>query len=135
MEEAEATIRTLRALKGLGVQLAIDDFGTGYSSLSYLKRFPVDILKIDRAFVAGLGQDAEDTAIVRALISLAHALGLQVVAEGVETAAQVTQLQALRCAWAQGYHFARPLPADEVEHLLRQPDVLRAVSWAAPTRD
>src|SRR5207245_6888671 len=84
MEEVEATAETLHALKRLGVHLAVDDFGTGYSSLSYLKRFPVDLLKIDRSFIAGLGTDPEDGAIVLAIVSLAQALRLGVVAEGVE---------------------------------------------------
>ena len=111
MEEVEATAETLRALKDLGVCLSIDDFGTGYSSLSYLKRFPVDALKIDRSFVDGLGVDAEDHAIVDAVVSLAHALGLQVVGEGVETQAQLQELRRLGCDAAQGYLIGKPQPA------------------------
>ncbi|HEX5501921.1 MAG TPA: EAL domain-containing protein [Thermomicrobiales bacterium] len=118
MDDAAATLATLGALKRLGVQLAIDDFGTGYSSLSYLKRFPVDWLKVDRRFVAGLGTDAEDTAIVRAVVNLAAALRLAVTAEGVETADQVARLQALGCTLAQGFYFARPLPAAALGALL-----------------
>ena len=108
MEEVEATAETLRALKGLGVGLSIDDFGTGYSSLSYLKRFPVDVLKIDRSFVDGLGVDPEDSAIVDAVVSLAHALGLEVVGEGVETLTQIGELRRLGCDAAQGYLIGRP---------------------------
>ena len=108
MEEVETTTQTLRALKDLGVGLSIDDFGTGYSSLSYLKRFPVDTLKIDRSFVDGLGTDAEDHAIVNAVVSLAHALGLGVVAEGVETVSQLEELQRVGCDSAQGYLLGRP---------------------------
>ena len=111
MEEVEATAQTLRALKALGVGLSIDDFGTGYSSLSYLKRFPVDVLKIDRSFVDGLGTDAEDHAIVNAVVSLAHALGLNVVAEGVETTCQLQELRRLGCDSAQGYLLGRPEPS------------------------
>lgn len=118
MEDAQSTIGTLRALKCLGVRLAVDDFGTGYSSLSYLRRFPVDCLKIDRSFVGGLGRNAEDTAIVGAIVRLGHALGLEVTAEGVETAAQMEQLRTLGCDLAQGFYFAKPLPTRETSILL-----------------
>ncbi|MGH9152957.1 MAG: putative bifunctional diguanylate cyclase/phosphodiesterase, partial [Acidimicrobiales bacterium] len=111
MEDVGSTAETLRALKDLGVGLSIDDFGTGYSSLSYLKRFPVDALKIDRSFVDGLGVDPEDHAIVDAVVSLAHALGLEVVGEGVETMGQVHELRRLGCDAAQGYLIGRPEPA------------------------
>jgi diguanylate cyclase (GGDEF)-like protein len=113
MEEAETTVETLRALRSLGVHLSIDDFGTGYSSLSYLKRFPVDVLKIDRSFVDGLGTDPEDEAIVTAVVRLAQALDLDVVAEGVETAEQLAELRRLGCTAVQGFYFGRPRPADE----------------------
>ncbi|MFN8535981.1 MAG: EAL domain-containing protein [Thermomicrobiales bacterium] len=109
MRDAAVTSATLAALRELGVQVAIDDFGTGYSSLAYLKRFPVDALKIDRSFIAGLGNSAEDAAIVGATTGLGRTLGLAVTAEGVETAAQVAHLRALGCDLAQGYFFARPL--------------------------
>jgi diguanylate cyclase (GGDEF)-like protein/PAS domain S-box-containing protein len=118
MEDAPATIAALHALKELEVQLAIDDFGTGYSSLSYLRRFPVDTLKIDRSFVAGLGHSPADTAIVRTVVTLGHTLGLRLIAEGVETAAQAAQLRELGCELGQGYHFAEPLTGEEADLLL-----------------
>jgi diguanylate cyclase (GGDEF)-like protein/PAS domain S-box-containing protein len=120
MRDAAATTATLAALRALGVQVAIDDFGTGYSSLAYLKRFPVDVLKVDRAFVGGLGTNPEDTAIVGAMIGLGRTLGLAVTAEGVETAAQVAHLRALGCTSAQGYYFARPLDAEVLTTLLEE---------------
>lgn len=109
MDEAEATILQLKALKALGVRLAIDDFGTGYSSLAYLRRFPMDFVKIDRSFIEGMGNDGEDSVIVSATISLAHALGLTVVAEGTERSDQVERLRRMGCDLAQGYHFSKPL--------------------------
>jgi diguanylate cyclase (GGDEF)-like protein/PAS domain S-box-containing protein len=118
MEDAESNIEALRRLKALGVRLAIDDFGTGYSSLSYLKRFPVDVLKVDKSFVDGLGQDPEDDAIVRAVITLAHSLGAVVVAEGVETEGQLVRLRELGCELAQGYLFSGPMPAEAAGALL-----------------
>jgi diguanylate cyclase (GGDEF)-like protein/PAS domain S-box-containing protein len=117
MEEALSTT-TLGALKGLGVKLAIDDFGTGYSSLSYLKHFPVDAIKIDRSIVEGLGHDRGDSAIVSATITLAHALGLEVIAEGVETDVEAAELLALGCDVGQGYYWWTPQPAGETAELL-----------------
>ncbi len=113
MDDAEAALRVLTELKTLGVQIAIDDFGTGYSSLVYLKRFPVDLIKIDRSFVAGLGRDREDAAIVRSVIDLAHALGIATVAEGIETPRHLAMLQDLGCAYGQGYLWSPPVPAAE----------------------
>ncbi len=118
MEDAEATIEALGQLKALGVQLAIDDFGTGYSSLAYLKRFPVDVLKVDRSFVDGLGTSQQDVAIVQGIIALAQSLGLTVTGEGVETAEQAAHLKRLGCDLAQGFHYSRPLPAADLEMLL-----------------
>jgi EAL domain-containing protein (putative c-di-GMP-specific phosphodiesterase class I) len=118
MEAGLGTIQVLQALRGLGVQLAIDDFGTGYSSIAYLKRFPVDTLKIDRAFVDGLGDDEQDTAIVRSVLALARTLGLSVTAEGIEAAEQLAQLRELGCDEGQGYYFARPQPFGALEALL-----------------
>jgi len=118
MEEARSTIRTLRQLRNLGVRVAIDDFGTGYSSLSYLKRFPIDFLKIDRSFVDGLRKDPEDAVIVSGIITLAHTLGMQVIAEGVETAEHLAQLRGLGCDLAQGNYFSEPLPAEAASALL-----------------
>ena len=98
----------------------LDDFGTGYSSLAYLRRHPLDVLKIDRAFVADLGEDGQgDAAIVEAIIGMAKALGMRVVPEGVETAGQLARLIELGCDFAQGFHLSRPLPAAEIEALLR----------------
>ena len=94
------------------MHLSIDDFGTGYSSLSYLKRFPVSALKIDRSFIDGLGHDHEDTSIVEAIVTLAHALGLTAVAEGLETPTQLDALRVIGCDYAQGFLLGRPLPAE-----------------------
>jgi diguanylate cyclase (GGDEF)-like protein/PAS domain S-box-containing protein len=114
MNDAASALRVLRALKELGCTLAIDDFGTGYSSLSHLQRFPLDILKIDKSFVDELGEDHGGAEIVAAVVKLAHALGLQVIAEGVETEEQLDALTRLDCDFAQGYLFSRPLPAHEL---------------------
>jgi diguanylate cyclase (GGDEF)-like protein len=111
LEDTESSTRALNRLKALGVRIGVDDFGTGFSSLTYLKRFPVDVLKIDRSFVAGLCRDHEDRAIVASVIDLAHAFGLTTTAEGVETAEQLDQLRALGCEQGQGYLWSRPLPA------------------------
>jgi PAS domain S-box-containing protein len=117
----DTTLDTLFALKHLGVRLAIDDFGTGYSSLAYLKRFPLDTLKIDRSFVKDLPRDAEDAAIARAIIAMAHSLKLAVVAEGVETAEQLAFLQQHGCDLVQGFLFSRPVPGKEFAALLAGP--------------
>jgi EAL domain-containing protein (putative c-di-GMP-specific phosphodiesterase class I) len=118
MDDASAVIDTLWELKAIGVTLAIDDFGTGYSSLSYLRRFPVDVLKIDQSFVAGLGPDPEDSTIVAAIVNLADTLELQTIAEGVETIDQLVRLRDLGCRMAQGYYFAEPGEAATITKLI-----------------
>jgi diguanylate cyclase (GGDEF)-like protein/PAS domain S-box-containing protein len=119
MEDTDRALENLLGLRVLGVRLAIDDFGTGYSSLSYLKRFPIDVLKVDRAFVSGLAADNKDTAIVAGILAMARGLRVDVVAEGVETADQMRALRVLSCPFAQGFHFARPLSSAEFEALIR----------------
>ncbi|HEU0052130.1 MAG TPA: EAL domain-containing protein, partial [Longimicrobium sp.] len=116
MQHTDAVMATLHRLKDLGVQLHVDDFGTGYSSLGYLHRLPLDALKIDRSFVR---PDAgrESLALVRTIVAMAHALGVAVVTEGVETAELVDELRTLRCEFGQGYFFAAPLPSEELEAL------------------
>ncbi|HYT38298.1 MAG TPA: EAL domain-containing protein, partial [Acidimicrobiia bacterium] len=118
VEDTEGIITRLGELKALGVGLAIDDFGTGYSSLSYLRRFPVDKLKIDRSFVAGVATNAEDRAITASVIDLGHALGIRVVAEGVETMDQLENLAEMGCDLAQGYNWLRPADGDQVSDWL-----------------
>ena len=113
MDDAEAALRVVHELKALGVRIAIDDFGTGYSSLVYLKRFPVDLLKVDRSFVAGLGQNQDDTAIVRSVIELAEAFGIEAVAEGIETRDQLALLQSFGCRYGQGHLWSPGRPAAE----------------------
>lgn len=118
MEDVAYTIRTLESLAARGLQLAIDDFGTGYSSLSHLKKMPVKILKIDRSFVQDVTTHSDDAEIVNAVITMAHRLGLKVIAEGVENQAQLDYLRQQRCDFAQGFLLGRPLPAAELEGLL-----------------
>jgi diguanylate cyclase (GGDEF)-like protein len=113
IDDLQSRRRVLEDLKALGVWLAIDDFGTGYSSLTYLKRFPIDIVKIDRSFLVGLGQREYDLTILAAMIDLVHALGLRATAEGIETPEQLEQLRLLGCDLGQGFHFAPPLPASD----------------------
>ncbi|VVQ05392.1 hypothetical protein PS938_02921 [Pseudomonas fluorescens] len=123
MQNVETTMTALNRLKTLGVRLAIDDFGTGYSSLSYLRRFPIDVLKIDQSFIRGLSNDTNDAALVSAIISLGRSLDLNVIAEGVETEEQLAFLKAHQCEEGQGYYFSKALPADAFARLL-------AVGWA-----
>jgi diguanylate cyclase (GGDEF)-like protein/PAS domain S-box-containing protein len=125
MGDAEHNVEVLRKLKDLGVQIAIDDFGTGYSNLQYLKRFPVDMLKVDKSFVQGLEENPEETAIAEAVISLSRALGLGTVAEGIETTEQLNYLRKLGCELGQGYYFSEPLPADKASALLSTPVIPR----------
>ncbi|MGE3909054.1 MAG: EAL domain-containing protein [Chloroflexota bacterium] len=119
MQNTEDTIARLAALKVLGVRLAIDDFGTGYSSLSYLQRFPIDILKIDRAFVQGIAENEDDQALAQTIVQLARTLRLSTVAEGIETAEQLARLQELGCDHGQGFFFSRPVPSERISELLR----------------
>ena len=132
MAGAETTIEILKKLKSLGVRLAIDDFGTGFSSLAYLKRFPVDLLKIDKSFVDGVAQRGHDTAIVEAIIALGHALGLKVIAEGVETSDQLLELRSLGSELGQGYFFGQPLSSAGAHGM---PSLLEAHQrWTAERR-
>jgi EAL domain-containing protein (putative c-di-GMP-specific phosphodiesterase class I) len=118
MSDPDQTVRTLLALSEAGVGLAIDDFGTGYSSLAYLKRFPLDVLKIDRSFVRDVTTDSSDAAIVKTIIGLARHFGLRVIAEGAEDEQQLLFLRANGCRLVQGFHIARPVPAAEVPALV-----------------
>jgi EAL domain-containing protein (putative c-di-GMP-specific phosphodiesterase class I) len=121
MDDPERAYVVLAGLRALGVSIAIDDFGTGYSSLAYLKRLPIDEVKIDKAFVFGLGADTDpaDAAIVRAVVAMARPLQCEVVAEGVESRETWTFLRELGCDLAQGYYFSRPLPASALEQWAR----------------
>ncbi len=119
MQNALAAVETLKTLNGMGVRLSIDDFGTGYSSLSYLKRFPINTLKIDQTFVRDITSDPDDAAIVRAIITMARSLDIDVIAEGVETREQLEFLRAQGCYLAQGYYFGKPQPADVIERKIR----------------
>ncbi|HEX7097554.1 MAG TPA: EAL domain-containing protein [Acidimicrobiales bacterium] len=132
MTDIESSIRMLRAVRELGVSVAVDDFGTGYSSLGYLERFPVDALKIDRSFVAGLGVDAKSDAIVRTLLNLAHVLELDVVAEGVETEHQAAKLRSMGCERGQGFLYAPGLAAPDLERLLARGSV--SPGWSTSGR-
>jgi EAL domain-containing protein (putative c-di-GMP-specific phosphodiesterase class I) len=118
MEDPDAALAAMTELRGLGVRLVLDDFGTGYSSLAYVQRFPIAMLKVDRSFVADLGDDSPGGAIVAAVANMAHGLGVEVVAEGVETEDQAAAVQALGCAYAQGYLYGRPVPAEAMSILL-----------------
>lgn len=120
MPKAEETIETLRALKDRGVKISVDDFGTGYSSLSYLKRFPIDVLKIDQSFIYDINNDADDTTLVTAIIAMAHKLNLQVVAEGVETQHQLDFLRQHQCDYVQGFLMGKPIPAKAFQYLIEQ---------------
>jgi diguanylate cyclase (GGDEF)-like protein len=126
-EEIDSPLDTLRALKELGVRLLLDDFGTGYSSLSYLRSYPIDGIKVDRMFVADLDEDFGHAAILAAVIGMANALGISVVAEGVETKEQLARLSLLGYDFAQGYYFARPRPAEEVRGLFGDRSPLAAL--------
>jgi EAL domain-containing protein (putative c-di-GMP-specific phosphodiesterase class I) len=118
VRDADGLGEVLQALKAVGVRLVLDDFGTGYSSLGYLTRLPLDVLKVDRSFVDGLGSEPRDTAITETIIAMSRALSLDVVAEGVETSDHVRELRRLGCGMAQGFHFSRALPPAEITHAL-----------------
>ncbi|HXH03405.1 MAG TPA: EAL domain-containing protein [Candidatus Competibacteraceae bacterium] len=137
MENAERVIATLRQLKALGVKVTLDDFGTGYSSLSYLKKFSIDKIKIDRSFVKDVSTNSDDAAIARSIIAIAHHLRLRVIAEGVESEAQIGYLRKNHCDEFQGFYFCHPLPPQQVEEVLRRrrlvPAALSAASDAART--
>jgi EAL domain-containing protein (putative c-di-GMP-specific phosphodiesterase class I) len=123
MDDIERSQATLTQLQDAGFRMSVDDFGTGYSSLAYLQRFPLNALKIDRSFVDGLGQESEDTSLVRAVTSLGRALDLEVIAEGVETAEQLSALVDLGCDFGQGYLWSPGVPPED------------AVAWITPTND
>jgi EAL domain-containing protein (putative c-di-GMP-specific phosphodiesterase class I) len=123
MDNIDSATAMLRQLRDIGVQLAIDDFGTGYSSLSYLHKFPIDTLKIDRSFVTRMAENPENIEIVRTIILLAQVLGMDVIAEGVETKEQLKILRDLKCEYGQGYYFSRPATAPDVEKIIIETDV------------
>ena len=120
MDDPDKVILMLHMLKNLGVRLSVDDFGTGYSSLSYLHRFPIDTLKVDRAFVSEMDDGEDGATIAATIINMAHNLNLNVIAEGVETKSQFDLLSALKCEEIQGYYFSKAIPARDVELLLER---------------
>jgi diguanylate cyclase (GGDEF)-like protein/PAS domain S-box-containing protein len=126
IQHAESANTRFARLKSLGVQLYLDDFGKGYSSLNYLHRFPMDLLKIDRSFVSRVEEAAGNLAILEAIVTLAHQLGMEVVAEGIQTAGQVKKIRSLGCEYGQGYLFSKPLPSDDIEDLIAAPVVSQA---------
>lgn len=132
MQDVPSTISTMQQLKEIGISFSLDDFGTGYSSLSYLKRFPIETLKIDQSFVRDIPHDKDDSAIAAAIIAMATALGIKVIAEGVETPEQLAFLCAQKCTAMQGYYFSKPLPAEDFALLLRQGKTLQAFPLVSP---
>ena len=118
LEDKQKAAKQLQKLKSAGFKLLLDDFGTGYSSLSYLNQYPIDVLKIDRAFIDQIGDSKQSDALVKAIVAMGHALDLDVVAEGVETAEHVAFLKNLSCHTAQGYFFGKPMPAAEVKDMI-----------------
>jgi diguanylate cyclase (GGDEF)-like protein/PAS domain S-box-containing protein len=129
--DAEGILAVLQQLKHLGVGLAIDDFGVGFSSLSYLRRLDVDVVKIDRSFVAGIADNTDEWSLVRGIIKMVHGLGRETVAEGIETPQQVAHLRALGCRLGQGYLFARPMPADQLEEILARGQLVQGGTRSA----
>ena len=134
MENPTGAPELLGRLKTLGVGLAIDDFGTGYSSLAYLRRFPVDVVKIDRAFIVDLEQDTADATLIAAIVAMSDALGVTTIAEGVESETQAEHLLGLGCSVAQGYLYSRPMPAEAVPDAVARL-ATRAKSRLRPVRD
>ena len=132
MADSKATVGKLRKLRRLGVHLSMDDFGTGYSSLSRLRHLPFNHLKVDRSFVRELAGNKEDIAIIQAIVALGHNLGMQIIAEGVETDAQLVQLRAEGCDTAQGFFFGRPVPATEIGRQLARYNPVNSVGLHAP---
>ncbi|NDJ18401.1 EAL domain-containing protein [Myxacorys almedinensis] len=133
MENTESAMDMLLQLKAMGIQLSVDDFGTGYSSLGYLYRFPMDLLKIDQSFISRVDVDGEKLELVRTIITLAWNLGMDVVAEGVETTKQLAQLKALKCEYAQGFLFSKPVPKQEAAKLIAQPNPFQQLAQVLPT--
>jgi EAL domain-containing protein (putative c-di-GMP-specific phosphodiesterase class I) len=126
LDDPDQAIKTLNGFKKMGLHVSLDDFGTGYSSLSYLMKLPLDKLKIDQSFIRCMGQNASGTAIVSAIIAMAHSLGLSVIAEGVEEESHVNLLREMRCDILQGYYIAKPMPLHRIENLLENNQKLRA---------
>jgi len=128
----ELSIARLRELKELGVELAVDDFGTGYSSLNYIRRFPVDILKVDKSFIDGVSEGGESSALTAAVIELAGILNLKPVAEGIERVDQLERLLELHCELGQGFYFAKPLESASLEELLAERRTMEAEAGLRP---
>lgn len=122
MSDTDRTVAVLHELRAMGVPIALDDFGTGYSSLAYLRTLPLDVIKIDRAFVMHCDRNEQDAQIVKMIVALGHVLNLWVVAEGVENASQLERLSALGCDGGQGYYFSPPLPVDRLCEWIREHD-------------
>ena len=120
LEDSKLILDALLELKKLSISLSIDNFGTGYSSLSYLRRFPVDVLKIDQSFIKDLSQGSSDDALVKTIIAMGKSLNLKIIAEGVENRVQLEFLKNNGCAYVQGYYFSKPVSANEIELLLKQ---------------
>ena len=135
MENADLAITMLNQLRELGIQLSIDDFGTGYSSLSYLHRFPVNNLKVDRSFISGMSLGDENLEIVRSITMLARNLGMEVIAEGIETKEQLAQLRALSCGYGQGYLFSKPLEAEAAGLLIQDSQLKPLSDWTESQKD
>ena len=136
MTDPDTVVDQLDRLRALGVRVGLDDFGTGYSSLSYLKAFPIDTLKIDRSFLRQITSDETDSMIVQAIVTLAHGLSLEVVAEGVEEIQQVERLRSLGCESCQGYHFSKPLnPEDAERYMAAVPRGVEAIGTGVNARD